>query len=114
MSIIQTTKKVRDALLGTGVDLYHYRASKPAGAYAVWAEDGESGAGYGDNGKTEQTISGTVDYYTREEFDPMADRIQTALNGLDSCAWSLDQVIFEEETNWTRFTWSWEVTGCLE
>lgn len=115
MSIVRTTKRIRDALLETGVDLYHYNASKPTAAYAVWAEDGETTAGYGDNGKTEQTISGTVDYYTREEFDPMTDRIQEALNRLNGygCTWSLDQVLFEEETNWIRFTWSWEVSGCL-
>ena len=75
--------------------------------FCVWAEDGENGFNAG-NRKAEQAITGTVDYYTPQEYDPAVDNIQAALNSL-RIPWQLNSVQYEDETNLIHYEWTWEV-----
>ena len=75
--------------------------------FCVWAEDGENGFNAG-NRKAEQAITGTVDYYTLQEYDPTLDNIQAALNSL-RIPWQLNSVQYEDETNLIHYEWTWEV-----
>jgi hypothetical protein len=74
----------------------------------VWAETGESDSFNADNGKKEQVIEGTMDFYTETEFDPLFDEIQSVLDEM-CCGWVLDSVQYEDSTKLIHYSWNWEL-----
>lgn len=104
-SIISPVGEALVSALGSNV--YHYWRPRLIPPYCVWAEDGED-AFYSENKKTEQGITGYVDYYTLTEYDPAVDSIQQALNSIGGAfAWRLDSVQYEEDTNLIHHQWVW-------
>lgn len=101
-------KDLRDVLITVGVPVYHYEAHKQDDKYIVWAEEGQGNADYADNKMISQTIEGTVDYYTKEEFDSNFDLIQETFNSA-GIAWSLNSIQHEEETKYIHYEWTWEI-----
>lgn len=99
---------LRDLLLTVTQDTFHYYAHKKPDKYIVWAEDGESGSNTADNNKVNQVIQGTIDYFTKMEFDPNFDLIQEKLNSID-ISWSLNSVQYEEDTGYIHYEWVWEM-----
>jgi len=101
------------ALNGIDEDItfYHYEKAEDfnGGKYGVWSEEGEADSDHEDNKKTNQVISGSVDYFTTEEFDVIVDKVQETLNDLEGCSWRLDAVQYEDETSLIHYTWSWEL-----
>lgn len=92
---------------------YHYWRTSVEPPYLIWAESGEEDSFHSDDQKAEQAISGTVDVFTRTEFDPLLDDVQDTLEAL-GVAWSLSSVQFEEETNLIHYEWSWTVISAEE
>ena len=107
-----TLVDLRDLLVATGINVYHYEAHKATGSYIVWAEDGQAGAGHGDNRMTTQIIQGTIDYFTKTEFDPAFELIQTKLNSSE-LAWKLNSIQREKETGYIHYEWLWELVNSL-
>lgn len=108
--MISQLKKIRDALTSIeGLAVYHYWHPRLNAPYCIWAEDGEGDSLHTDNHKTEQVITGTVDYFTRTDFDETVDLIQSALNSLENCGWMLNSVQFEDDTNLIHYEWSFEI-----
>lgn len=103
-----TLQEIRDVLLTVGPPVFHYFASGQTSNYIVWAEDGEGISGHGDNKKTTQVISGTIDYFTKDEFDEIVEEIQNKLNSLN-IAWRLNSVQTEEDTGYIHYEWAWEM-----
>ena len=104
-----TFDRLETALKSVSSSVYHYKAHKEnESKYIVWAEDGQSRSGYGDNRLTTQVLTGTVDYFTKAENDPNFANIQQALNGLD-LAWKLNSIQYEDDTNYIHYEWVWEV-----
>jgi hypothetical protein len=99
---------LRDVLLTVGVPVYHYHAKKQTGSYIVWAEDGEAGSSNADNQKTEQVIQGTIDYFTKTEFDPNFELIQQKLNFAE-ISWRLNSIQHEKDTGYIHYEWVWEL-----
>jgi len=100
---------LRDALLSLSMPVHHFFPHKEkADQYIVWAEDGEAGAGYADNQKTNQVIQGTLDYFTKTEFDSNLALIQEKLNSMDM-AWRLNTIEYEEDTGYIHYEWVWEL-----
>lgn len=92
------------------LDVYHFERPEEQGPpYAVWQEEGEKNAFSANNRKEEQTIEGTLDFFTQTEFDPLVDDIQDALNSIENCSWNLDTVQYEDNTKLIHYTWSWEL-----
>lgn len=86
----------------------HYEAFKKTDKYIVWAEESEGSSVEGDDHKINQSIQGTIDYFTKEDMDPKIDEIQAALNG--ACiSFSLNSVQYEDETGYIHYEWVWEV-----
>jgi len=123
-SLQNKLKTIRDALVaglteynegeseGTLIcDVYHYWRPHMTAPFVVWAEDGEANSLDADDRKQEQVLTGYVDFYTRTEFDTIADKIQTALFGLQSIpfVWRLEAVDYEDDTNLIHYQWTWEV-----
>lgn len=99
---------IRDALLTVTQDTFHYHAHKKPNKYIVWAEDTESGASHADDKKRRQVIQGTIDYFTKIEFDPNFGLIQEKLNSLD-IAWELNSIQYEDDTKYIHYEWVWEM-----
>lgn len=103
-------EKLRNALMSVGVPVSRYFASEKPNQYIVWAEDGQADSLSGDNQMVAQTITGTVDYFTKTEDDPVFRKIQKALNSCD-VSWRLSSIQYEEDTEFIHFEWVWEVTN---
>ena len=61
---------------------------------------------WANNRMSEQQLHGTVDLYTLEEYNPLIDEIQEALNEVMG-GWSLNTVDYEDETNLIHYEWEW-------
>jgi hypothetical protein len=103
-----TLQSLKSLLLTIGPPVFHYFASGQTGNYIVWAEDGEGASGHADGQKTTQIIQGTIDYFTKTEFDPIMEQIQEKLNGSD-IAWRLSSIQHEKDTGYIHYEWVWEV-----
>lgn len=106
MSLVSKAQKIRNAL-ATVEGLKCYHLMKPASVkapYAVWQEDSEGSSHYSDNGKSEQVLQLTIDYFTKSEYDAMTDKIQEALN-CEDISWSLNSFQYEDETKLLHYEW---------
>lgn len=100
--------ELRDLLLTVTPDTFHYEAQGKPDKYIVWAEDGEVSSSEADNHKITQVLGGTIDYYTKTEFDTNFDLIQEKLNSVD-ISWRLNSVQYENETKYIHYEWTWEL-----
>ncbi len=107
-SLITKLKKIRDVLVSCHHDVYHYEAPKGLQKYIVWAEDGEGDPLELDNNKVEQVITGTIDLFTKSEYDELIDTIQDALNQ-NSISFNLSSVQYETETEYIHYEWRFEI-----
>ena len=101
-----TLKQFRDLLLTVSDKVYHNRAVKEK-AYIVWHEVGKI-SNAADNAQSESGYRIAVDYYTKDEYDLLPDKI-TALFDNDEIA--ADNVIidYEPDTGYTHYAWTCEV-----
>lgn len=108
--MLSKLKKIEDILLELDPEnVFHYHAKDRTDKYIVWAEDSEGSSVEGDDQKINQSIQGTIDYFTKEDGDPMVDKIQGALTA--ACiSFYLDSVQHEEETDLIHYEWIWEVS----
>ena len=90
-----------------GSRTYHYFRPQQEPPFTVWAENGEDGSFDANNHKMEQQIHGTIDYFTKTEWDPTVDAIQEYLNTLEGCGWNLLSVQHEDETGLIHYEWEW-------
>ena len=74
--------------------------------YIIWAEDGEQNSFNADNRKQRQGLSGTIDFFTLEEYDALIDDIQDALQGIENLSWTLNSVQYEEDTHFIHYEWA--------
>lgn len=104
-------QKVKEALLAVISEerLYHQEALKAGFPYCVWMEDGAGEQLNADNYMINQSIQGTIDYYTQTEYDPVVDEIQAALNAA-RISFYLNSVEYEDETKATHYEWVFEVS----
>ena len=100
---------VRDIFLTLLPDAtFHYKAKGTPEQYIVWAEDGQAGSSHADDKMQNQAIEGTVDLFTKVEFDPLFDLIQVAMNNSDM-TWELNSVQHEEDTGYIHYEWVWQI-----
>ena len=76
----------------------------------IWQEANEDESFDASNHKAEQSIHGTVDLFTHEEYDGTIDNIQDALESVCGASWRLNSVQYEEDTNWIHYEWEWTVS----
>lgn len=99
---------IKNALLTVTNNVGHYEALKKTDQYIVWAEDGEDGSLWADGKMQEQTITGTVDYFTKTEYDPNVVKIQAALNDAE-ISFRLNSIQYEEDTKYLHYEWVWSL-----
>lgn len=102
---------IAEMLSDLNTEVFHYWRSAPEGlkSYIVWAEDGEENSLEADNKKQRQGIHGTIDLFTKTEFDSLADEIQEGLNNLENVSWRLESVQYEDETMFIHYEWEFWV-----
>lgn len=98
------------ALAAVVPNCYHYQAYKQTDQYIVWAEDSQGDSVWADGKMQEQVIQGTVDFFTRDEYDPNFMLIQKALNDV-GVSWRLNSIQYEDDTRYTHYEWVWEMAG---
>ena len=105
-------KRLRDILNNTSGRgrIFHYTRPKDKDQHWVtWQEDGEGESSDSDNVKAFQQVHGTIDLFTRTEYDPLADEIQEALNNAEHVGWMLTSVQYEDETNLIHYEWEFNI-----
>lgn len=108
MSLLKISR-VKDAMLKVTENVGHYEAMDKTDRYIVWSEDSEADSLHGDNEKKEQVIQGTIDYFTKNDFDENVEKIQTELKNA-KIPYRLNSVQYEDETGFIHYEWIWEVT----
>ena len=92
-----------------GIKVYHYFNDKPSGSYIVWSEDDTIRA-FGDGVAGQKAVQGTVDYFTKMEYDPIVDEIDDALQGVDLAFLDGGPTIdYETKTGYIHYQWIFEV-----
>ena len=100
---------IRDMLVGILPNAtFHYFRNVKKNRYIIWAEDGEENSHHADNRKQIQQVTGTIDLFTKDEFDPVVDQIQSGLDGL-GVGWELNSVQYEDETTLIHYEWIFRV-----
>ena len=99
---------IQTALLTVGVPVSHYNAVEQPDKYIVWAEDGQADAVHGDNRMQTLALTGTVDYFTKTEYDANVQKIQKALSDA-KIPWRLNSVQYEDETGYIHHEWVWQI-----
>lgn len=89
--------------------VFHFEAHKQTDKYIKWAEDGQADAVNGGNRMQAQTMTGTVDYFTRTEFDPDVQRIQKAMSDA-KIPWKLESIQKEDDTGYIHYEWVWQIS----
>jgi len=75
--------------------------------YIVWMED--SGQDLTADGKhAEHAVTGTIDLYTKTEFDAYKGQIETALD-TNNISWYWNSTQYEEDTGFWHYEWVWTV-----
>ena len=111
MSLVSKLQKIAEALVPLADNVYHYWRPRPDGVdtYIIWAEDSEENSLNGDNKKLEQGIHGTVDLFTKDEFDSLIDEIQSALNNIENLSWAFSSSQYEDDTELVHYEWEWRM-----
>lgn len=92
----------------TTYNVYHYWRPMMQTPFIVWAEDGEADDFHSDNRKSEVLMNVSVDVYTKEEFDPLLDKVFNFLNE-SGIPFTIDSVDFEEDTGIIHYAFSCEM-----
>lgn len=108
MDMQERLENLMNILLSVIPDVYHYTAVQKKEKYIVWAEDSGGQVHAGDNQVTDQAIIGTIDYYTKTEFDPNVDLIARSLSNA-KIAYKLNSIQHEDETGYIHYEWLFEV-----
>lgn len=108
MSVITKLKTVRDALNDVHDNVNHYSSDSRGNEYIVWSEDGEGDSLHLDNSKNPQIITGTIDFFTTEEYSPVIDRIQKSLEN-SGITYVLNSVQYEDTTQYIHYEWRFEI-----
>ena len=100
---------IGEILSGLVPNIYHYWRPKRPDPFVVWAEGEEDGNVTADGRKTEQRLTGTIDYYTKTEFDPAVDRIQNGINELAGTTINYTGADYEDSTYLIHHSWDFWV-----
>ena len=98
---------IKTALLTITNNVYHFDATGAIGSYIVWAEDGQGDSVWADGKMQNQVITGTIDYYTKTEYDANFNAIQEALNDL-GISYRLNSIQYETDTKYIHYEFVFE------
>lgn len=95
---------VKAALEATGYPVAHFAWDKaPQSDYIVYAEDGAVDL-FADNKHAEQSVTGTVDLYTKDDTGAPKETVEAALNA-SGAVWYLNTIQYEDDTGYIHMEW---------
>lgn len=99
-------EQITDALNSIeGLPVYHYyKPSEVKDRYCIWAEDSEATSLKANNIKLSQQIQGTIDLFSKQEYDPAVDSIQEVLNA-SQIGFYQNSIQYEDETGLIHWEW---------
>lgn len=106
--MISSLENLKNVLLTVSENFGHYEAVDTSQPYGVWAEDIESSSLETDNYKAGQMIQGTVDWFTKDQDDPVLEELPLALNNA-RIKWKLNSVQYEDNTGYIHYEYLFEV-----
>lgn len=110
--MLSKTRIIPQTLLKVTSNVGHYKELEQSDKYIVWAEDAEGSSVEGDDHKVNQSVQGTIDYFTKEEFDGNVDKIQQELISA-GISFYLNSVQYEDPdeggAGYIHYEWIWEV-----
>lgn len=83
---------------------HYFKPSEVKDRYCVWAEDSEATSLPGDNYKVAQQLQGTIDLFSKTEYDTAVDAIQDALNDAQIGFYQYS-IQYEDETGFIHWEW---------
>jgi|GEM_PF-4427670 hypothetical protein len=88
--------------------VFHFAARGEEYPYAVWAEENTNDVQLSDDGHGERAVTGSVRYYTKDEYDTKVDDIQAALDdaGISN---ALTQITYDETADTITYWWDWSI-----
>ena len=98
-------RKFSEVIAGIVSNAYHYERANKDFPCAVWQEDGMDLMKANDR-CAEISVYGSIDYFTKEEFDPAIDNLFDGLTSEGIC-WSVESTQYEEETGLIHYEVSW-------
>lgn len=110
MTLQTKLQTLYNPLLALSCKVSHYKRSTTNPPFVVWSETGEEQSFNADNHKKEQQLTGLIDFYTKTEFDTIADKIQEILDS-EPVGYTLLNVLYEDETNLIHYQWRWWTIG---
>lgn len=111
-SLTTNLKTIRDILNSTSAKgrVFHYtKPKKDLKSWIVWQEDGEDMSQEADNHKIIQQVTGSIDLYSKTEYDPLIDEVQKALDEAQNVGWRLSMVDYEDETTLIHYQWEFYI-----
>lgn len=105
MSLQNTTsKEFMDILNELSIPVYNEFGQKEKYPYVVWRENGSANSFFSDNTIQKQSISYTVELYTRKEFDPLFNDVQMLFKKHE-LSFNYYGKNYSHETRADRYTW---------
>ena len=102
-------QRLKAALDQTQLTFKHYAwAPAPPSEYGTYQEDGADDF-LANGNHAEKGITGTIDYFTRNDDGSVQQTIEDALEGV--CAWRLNSIQYENETGLIHYEWVFEIYG---
>lgn len=98
----------KDILTSFEVDVFHFEAYKATNDYIVWRELEGIGLS-GDNQIAESGMLIAVDFYTKQEYSTIPERITKRLELCDEIAVEQPTVVYDEDTKLIHYAWTCEV-----
>lgn len=102
-----TLKQFRDILLSITEHVYHFEAHKDD-EYIVWHEVGGISLA-GDNKTAEKGTRIAVDYFTKNEYDTLHEKLESTLSEYDEIFLSDYITDFEADTGYIHYAYTCEV-----
>lgn len=100
---------LKEALADLDTPCYHYtRPANHSLPYIVWQEDGANFF-RGDNRHAEYMLTGTIDVFSKTEFDPLFDGVINAVNQVDNSTITINSVQYEDETGLIHYEYAFTV-----
>lgn len=99
-----TLEQFRDVLLSVTENVYHFESHKDD-EYIVWHEVGGISL-MGDNGTAERGIRVAVDYFTKNEYDKLHEKLESVLSDNDEIYLANKATDFEPDTGYVHYAYT--------
>ena len=96
-----TVQQIQDLLAAIDPDVHHYDCATDGSNFTVWMEYQRT-IFYADDGSAELSWKFEIDRYTKDEYDPIVERIEQALMACENVTLKPRTVQYDQITGYIR------------